>query len=322
METAVEFYSEGTRLRGFLTTPDDNEAQLIPGVVMFHGFGCTAQMDFPEHAARLAKRGYAVLRFDYRHWGGSDGEPRNVLLPWREVEDVRNAMTYMQQQPGVDPDRIGIWGASFGGGISIATGALDSRAKAVVATVPVTNGRRWIQSVNPGFTWLRILSELESDRVARLQTGESEFVAVSEFRTPDPNPSSGAGGWIERHAGILGSRVTDWRSVEAILEFAPDEMAGRIAPRALLIIAAPNDSVTPWEQAQAAYAAARDPKRLVALTPTADHYDGYLDPLLSVVIDEVAAWFDEYLGDSLWLDPERQGAHASTLVREASASPQ
>ena len=300
MDEAVEFFSEGVKVRGYLTMPEKaGESDGLPGVVMCHGFGCTAAMDFPEHAARLADNGYAVLRFDYRHWGQSDGEPRNVLMPLREVEDVRNALTFMQQQSGINPERLGIWGASFGGSVAIYTGAIDKRAKAIVATVPVTNGRRWIESVNTQFDMQRILGEIEHDRQRRLAEGDSKFVPLLEFRPADPSPSAAA--WVERHAAILGDRTTSWRSVEAILEFAADTVADQIAPRALLVIAAPLDTIAPWEQAQLAYDGAGQPKRLVALPPDVEHFDAYLEPTLSIVMEEVVGWFDEYLNSSVWM---------------------
>lgn len=292
MERPVEFYSEGVRVRGYLTAPQ--EARGLPGIVLCHGFGALMAMDFPDYARRLADQGYAVLRFDYRHFGESEGEPRNLLLPLREVEDVRNAITFFQQQPEVDPARIGLWGTSFGGAIVIYTAAVDERVKAVVANVPVTNGRRWIRSVNTAFNWERILDELEADRVRRVLTGESKVVPVSEFRPPDPHPSVAA--YFERFQHLLGPRrEMPWRSVEAVLEFAADEVADRISPRALLIIAAPRDTITPLEQAELAYARAREPKRLVLLPRHVAHFEVYTEPIVSMVMEESLAWFRQYL---------------------------
>lgn len=311
MEEAVEFFSEGVRLRGYVTMPD-GQADGLPAVLLCHGFGCVAAMDFPEHAARLADRGYAVLRFDYRHWGESDGEPRSMLLPLREVEDVRNAITFMQQHPRVDPERIGIWGASFGGGIAIHAAATDRRAKAVVATVPATNGRRWLESINTQADMQRVLREIEDDRKRRLTEATPEFAPFSEFRPADPSPSAAA--WLDRHSELLGNRVIPWRSVEAVYEFAPDEVAGRISPRALLIIGAPLDTVAPWEQAERAYRAARDPKRLIALPPTVEHFDVYVEPTLTLVMQEAVEWFDTYLGESVWISPDARTERSSIAV--------
>lgn len=292
MERAVQFFSEGTTLRGYLTVPDGGERQ--PRILLCHGFGATMAMDFPEYAERLASQGYTVLRFDYRHFGESDGEPRNLLLPLNEVNDVRNALTFMQQQPEVDPQRLALWGTSFGGAIVIYTAAIDQRVRAVVANVPVTNGRRWIRSVNTAFDWERVLDEVAADRVRRVETGESKFVPVSDFRAPDPGP--GVAAYFERHQHILGAqREMPWRTVEAVLEFAADEMAGRISPRALLLIAAPRDTITPFEQAESAYAYAREPRKLVALPNTINHFDVYTDPILSTVLDESLAWYREHL---------------------------
>src|SRR3954451_19138596 len=113
VERPVSFWSAGVAVRGALTAPEG--ARGLPAVVLSHGFCCVMAMDLPEIARRLAAAGYAVLRFDYRHWGESDGEPRNLLLPLRQVEDARSALTFLAGQPEADPERLGLWGTSFGG---------------------------------------------------------------------------------------------------------------------------------------------------------------------------------------------------------------
>ena len=62
--------------------------------------------------------------------GASDGEPRYEIDPWAQVRDYRDAITYLQSLPGIDRDRIGVWGSSS------AAPAL----KTVVSQVPLING--------------------------------------------------------------------------------------------------------------------------------------------------------------------------------------
>jgi dienelactone hydrolase len=64
----------------------------------------------------------------FRYFGDSEGEPRSQLFPLHQVEDVRNAITWLSSQPEVDPQRIGIWGTSYGGGIVV---TFDRRIRAV-----------------------------------------------------------------------------------------------------------------------------------------------------------------------------------------------
>ena len=84
--------------------------------------------------------GFAALIFDYRRMGASDGEPRQHIDPWDQIEDFKNAITFASNQPELDSDRIGIWGISYSGGHVLIIGATDPRVKAVVSNVAVIDG--------------------------------------------------------------------------------------------------------------------------------------------------------------------------------------
>ncbi|HET7323763.1 MAG TPA: alpha/beta fold hydrolase [Halococcus sp.] len=140
---SIEFESEGTRCAGWLYRPDESETESEnpPVVVMAHGFGATMRMGLPAYAEQFAERGLAVLLFDYRTFGESDGQPRNVVDPFRHVEDCRAAISHARSQDGIDGDRIGVWGFSFGGGHALAAAARENVA-AYVGQSPVDDGLR------------------------------------------------------------------------------------------------------------------------------------------------------------------------------------
>ena len=285
-ERPVTFFADGVRLRGHLTTPEG--ARGLPAIVLCHGFLCTMAMDLPDYARRLAGDGFTVLRFDYRSFGESDGSPRGELLPLRQSDDVRAAVSFLSAQLEVDPSRIALWGTSFGGAVVLHAAAHDERVCAVVANVPVTNGRTWIRSVNTDESWAAVEAALEADRVQRALTGASEVVPVSAFRPPVPDPDRDA--FVARHAAHAAARELSWACVDAVLDFAPDELAARIAPRPLLLIATPSDTTVPAAQAESAYAQAREPKRLVLLADDVSHFAVYLEPALTTVLAETVAW--------------------------------
>lgn len=291
-ERAVSFFSDGVTVRGHLTAPAG--ASRLPAVVLSHGFMCVMAMGLPELAHRLAGAGYAVLRIDYRGFGESDGEPRNVVLPLRQSDDVRAALSFLGAQPEADPERLALWGTSFGGAIVLHAGALDERARAVIASVPVTNGLRWIRGVNTDESWARVEAALAADRERRALTGESEVVSVADFRPPKPDP--GRDRFFAMFSDYAPARELPWSSVDAVLDFRPDELAGLIAPRALLLIGTPSDGIVPYELAERAYALAREPKRLVRLPDDVTHFDVYWEPSLSTVVDETLAWLGAHLG--------------------------
>ena len=139
MRRDISFTSEGLRCRGWLYVPDGlAEGQKSPTIVMVHGFSAVKEMGLPEFAQRFAAAGFVTLAFDFRYFGDSEGEPRSQLFPLEQVEDVRNAITWVSDQPEVDPQRIGVWGTSYGGGIVVYTATFDRRIQAVVAQVPAT----------------------------------------------------------------------------------------------------------------------------------------------------------------------------------------
>ena len=159
----VTFRSEGVRCAADLYLPEGHARSLPrPGLVMGHGFSIVREA-LVEQARYLVKAGYVALAIDYRTFGESEGEPRGQLFPLNEVEDFRNGISYLQGREEVSPERIGIWGTSFGGAVVIYTAAVDRRVKAVVAQVPVVNGRRWMQALRTSEQWLDLL-----DRLARL----------------------------------------------------------------------------------------------------------------------------------------------------------
>ena len=66
-------------------------------------------------AERFAAAGLAALVFDYRHFGASEGEPRQLLDVKRQLTDWRSAVAYARGLAGVDGDRVAVWGTSFSG---------------------------------------------------------------------------------------------------------------------------------------------------------------------------------------------------------------
>jgi len=174
----VKFKSGGLNCAGDLYLPDDHKGGRRPGLVIGHGFSFVKEA-LVEEGGYFSRAGYITLAIDYRSFGESEGEPRGQLFPLNEVEDYRNAISYLQTRDEVDPERIGIWGTSFGGAVVIYTAAFERRAKAVVAQVPVVNGLNWMRVLRSSAQWLELLDRLDEDRMRRFKTGEGARVPVS-----------------------------------------------------------------------------------------------------------------------------------------------
>lgn len=120
-----------------------------PVVVMAHGLGGVKEMRLDAFAERFAAAGYACLVFDYRHFGASSGDPRQLLDIDRQLEDWRAAVAHARTIDGVDPDRVVVWGTSFGGGHAIVTAADDHRVAAAIAQCPFTDGLASTRAIPP-----------------------------------------------------------------------------------------------------------------------------------------------------------------------------
>jgi pimeloyl-ACP methyl ester carboxylesterase len=107
---------------------------------MAHGLASTRDDGLPAYAQRFAEAGLAVLLFDYRHFGASGGQPRQLVDVGRQHEDYHAAIRYARTLDGIDPDRIVLWGSSFSGGHVIAVAARDFRVAAVITQVPYADG--------------------------------------------------------------------------------------------------------------------------------------------------------------------------------------
>ena len=129
--------SHGEQLAAYLYRPDAEGP--VPCVVMAHGFSATRDDGLPAYAEAFQQAGFAVVLFDYRHFGASSGEPRQLLDISRQQDDYRAVIGWARHADGIDPDRIALWGSSFSGGHVIAVAAADPRIAAVVSQAPFTD---------------------------------------------------------------------------------------------------------------------------------------------------------------------------------------
>ena len=286
-ERPVEFYSSGLRLSGVLYLPrEEAPAGGRPGIVLCNGFTTVKELYLPPLARAMGGAGFAALTFDYRGFGQSEGAPGR-LIPEEEVHDARNAMTFVQSQPGIDARRLGLFGTSFGGGIAIAVAAADARARAVVSSVPVCNGERWLRGMRPYWEWVELCRRVEADRARRVLTGTSERVDRSVIAPPDPAAQRTHGAQPPRPALVL-------ETAEAIMEFNPEALVDRLSPRPFLMIVAAQDTRVPPDVSVPAFERAREPKSLVVLDGIA-HHDVYELPARERLLEIVLPWFRTHL---------------------------
>jgi uncharacterized protein len=118
-----------------------------PCVVMAHGFGATMDSGLLPFAEAFAEAGLDVLLFDYRCFGDSTGEPRQLAWPPRHRDDYRAAVEFGRGLDGVDPERIVLWGTSWSGGHVVYVAADDPRIAAVITQTADFDGIRTLREI-------------------------------------------------------------------------------------------------------------------------------------------------------------------------------
>lgn len=152
----------------WLYTPQQAGSDLSPIIVLAHGLGGVREMGLDAFARRFSEVGYQCLVFDYRHFGASSGEPRQLLDIKRQLEDWASAVAFARTLDGVDPERVVLWGTSFGGGHVLRTAAYDRRIAAVISQCPFTDGLASSLAIPPR-TSVKVLARAVRDRIRSWQ---------------------------------------------------------------------------------------------------------------------------------------------------------
>ena len=287
-EHMVEFFSEGSRLSGLLRTPDLDDPG--PGIVQGPGWlGLKdARLYLPYHEA-LTDAGFSVLIFDYRGFGDSEGD-RGRVSPRNQLEDLVNAVTFLQTIDHVISHRIGVFGSGgTGGGNAVLLAAHDRRVGCAVSQVPVADGADWLRRMRREYEWYEFLQRLESDRTLRVTTGSGALVHPrEEIMVPTPERRSTG---VKKDVDDRIPSSVPLSAADEILAYRPIDAAPRA--RNLMVVAVEDDATTPTDHAVALYDAAPEPKKLIMQRMTT-HYAAYAQHG-EVVIPAIVDWFRTHL---------------------------
>lgn len=279
-------WSEGTRMAGTLWRPEAAGTEPLPGILLIHGWGGLREHLDMTYAPKFADAGFVVLTFDYRGWGDSDGklvaaEPlpessrevgsevtvparviREVVDPYDQIEDVRNAFAWLLAEPGVAADRIGIWGTSYGGGHVVVLGATEPRVKAIVAQVGSQGGEE-----NAEF---RAYAEKRAAEKAR---GDS-----------DPIPQG-----VDTAPGLNGTP-----DVAKMVRYRPITFADRLTVPTLFIDMEDEELFDRKKNGLAAHEIVKASGESRYVTYPGKHYDVYTRRYIAAS-DEALEWFVQHL---------------------------
>ena len=180
--SVVSYRSQGLKIYALLTVPQgDKPASGWPVIVFNHGYiqpeVYRTTERYVAYVDALARNGYIVLRPDYRGHGFSEGEARGAYGYPDYTVDVLNAVASIAQYADADPDRIGMWGHSMGGYITL---------RAMVATDDIKAGVVWAGVVASYADLAEKWTRQRSDIPERARRWRAQL--IEEYGAPQENP--------------------------------------------------------------------------------------------------------------------------------------
>jgi len=297
----VSFTSSGVRCSGWHLAAATDRLETERGrpcVVMAHGFGGTKDTGLLDYAEGFASAGLDVLVFDYRGFGDSDGAPRQRVSYRRQRNDYHAAIAAARALPGVNPDRIVLWGTSYSGGHVVPVAVRDGQIAAIISLTPAMDGLAALGAIvrrHP--TTLPPLVAHGLRDVARLVTRRPTHLLpiVGEPGTSAMITSPGA---VEGYHALAGPTWRNEVCARAVLEVALNRPI-RVAPRLrtpLLVQVGENDAVAP---PAAARSAARRAGRFASIRSyPVDHFDVYEGRWQREVLADQVDFLERHLAES------------------------
>jgi pimeloyl-ACP methyl ester carboxylesterase len=295
MTERTTFTSGDDRCAAWVTLPAAPAPH--PVVVLVHGGGATHAMKLEAYEAAFSAAGFAVVAFDYRGFGESGGEPRQLLSPRRHLEDVDAALAFVATRPELDGTRVALWGTSFGASHVVVAAARHPELAAAVVQCPVLRGRS-VAFASGALNLLRLTLPIADD-LLRAALGRARRYVAIVGRPGERAFVTVPGAWEGWHSVVSPGGTFDNRvpAAAGLPMLAYDAAASASAVGCpLLVCVSDRENLT--DPAIAAGVAARAP-RGTALHYPADHFDVYHPPLFERIVADQVRVLREHLGVAL-----------------------
>jgi dienelactone hydrolase len=179
----VTFRIDDLTLSGWLYLPEDT-AKPVPCIVLNSGFCGTKDILLEKYALRFVEAGCAALAFDYRHFGDSEGEPRQLYSVSKQLEDNRAAAKFVRTRSEIDTEKLFIWGTSSSGNYGIMVAAEDKRIAGVIGQTPSLDHQAEGKMIlkREGMGWfLKLIFHAQKDKFrSRFRLSSHTFPAVGK----------------------------------------------------------------------------------------------------------------------------------------------
>ena len=293
----TSFLSGGTECAVTVSRPDTSSGVPIPAIVMAHGFGSPRALRLHAYAERFVTAGYAAVVFDYRGFGDSEGEPRQLLDISMQHADWKAALDFARSLPGIDANKIVAWGTSFGGGHVLTVAGRGERLAAVIAQVPHVSGPAAVRATGLASS-MRIAPYALRDQINAFLKRDPVYVPLvgrpgdlGIMTTPDALPG------LERLIVDSDLAPDAYRQDVAariglkIGLYSPERVVSKITCPTLIQIAS-NDAITPCNVAERA---ARRIAHATVRIYDCSHFDPYVEPAFTGIIADQLAFLSEHV---------------------------
>ena len=179
----VNFESKNQNLVGNLYLPDDyQEGDKLPGVVVTGAWTTVKEQMPATYAEELADRGYAVMAFDFRNWGESGGNERQLENPINKTQDIIAAANYLTTRPEVDSKRIAGLGICASAGYMADAALASEDIKAIALVAPWLHNQEIVNEVYGGEESVQSLIDTSQKAQAKYETtGELSLVPAASM---------------------------------------------------------------------------------------------------------------------------------------------
>ena len=288
MKTTINYPSGGSNIAAELYLPANLEKPL-PLIVMCHGFCGVKELLLPGFAEQFQQAGFAVIAFDYRGFGASEGEAGR-LQPALQIEDIKATIDFAVQMSIIDADKIALWGTSFGGANAIIAAVEDARVKCLAVQVTFGDGERVITGDLNEAEAAKLLGSLEKMQARKAQGGKEMWVPIAKVLSDEQSKA-----FYSRYAEefpALKTKIPFLTTAETLAHKPESYLSDLNAP--LHITVAEQDGVNPPAESYSLFDKAKEPKQLLSIAG-ATHYDIYEGEYLAQVSAAQIAWFRQCL---------------------------
>lgn len=290
IEKHTTFFSEGNRLKATLYYPDNfsPDAGPQPALIVNSGYQGFNEFYPKMFAGQLTKRGYICLGFDYRGMADSEGEKGTVLIE-EQVEDIRNAVTFMQTLDEVDNQQLGLVGWGMGAANVILAAAKGHNVAAVASLNGFYDGVRWLKSIHSYDEWMRIRDAVDEDRRRRVLEGESALADTFAHYPLDPATDDYVQKELSHVYGF--GHPTRLQFTESIMDLKVEKVVKDLEVP-LFIGHGSRNSLHPYDEALALHAAAASPKTLYTIDGRHNDFMFSEHPEFVLLCDRLKDFFD------------------------------